>query len=227
MPLEILTAAGFLEFLNPENLLEALGTYALVGVVLIIFAECGLLVGFFLPGDSLLFATGMFIAQGFIPINIWWACLLLTAAAFLGNVVGYWVGAKAGPRLFARQDSRIFKQEYVDKTQAFFDKYGNRAIVMARFVPIVRTFITAMAGVGRMDYRRYLIYSGIGAVIWATGVTLLGYFLGSIPFVKNNVEIMLLAIVFVSAIPMVWEYIKHRRERASESAPDAVPADVD
>lgn len=227
MSAEFLTAAGFLEFLNPENLLEALGTYALVGVMLIIFAECGLLIGFFLPGDSLLFATGMFIAQGFIPINIWWACVLLTAAAFLGNVVGYWVGAKAGPRLFARQDSRIFKQEYVDKTQAFFDKYGNRAIVMARFVPIVRTFITAMAGVGRMEYRRYLVYSGIGAVIWATGVTLLGYFLGSIPFVKNNLEIMLLAIVLVSALPMLWEYAKHRRERAAEPAPAAVGADAE
>lgn len=227
MSAEILTAAGFLEFLNPENLLEALGTYALVGVVLIIFAECGLLIGFFLPGDSLLFATGMFIAQGFIPVNIWWACVLLTAAAFLGNVVGYWVGAKAGPRLFARQDSRIFKQEYVDKTQAFFDKYGNRAIVMARFVPIVRTFITAMAGVGRMDYRRYLIYSGIGALIWGTGVTLLGYFLGSIPFVKDNVEIMLLAIVLVSAVPMVWEYVKHRRERAAGPAAATVGADAE
>ncbi len=201
-----------MDYLNPEELLTALGNYALVGVALIIFAECGLLIGFFLPGDSLLFVTGLFVAQGFITTSIWWVCVVLTVAAVLGNIVGYWIGYKAGPKLFSKQDSRIFKQEYVDKTHAFFEKYGSKAIVLARFVPIVRTFITAIAGVARMDYRTYVIYSAIGGTIWATGVTLLGYFLGNIPFVKDNIELMLLLVVFVSVLPVVYEFIKHRRE---------------
>lgn len=203
--------AGITDYLNPEELLTALGNYALIGVVLIIFAETGLLIGFFLPGDSLLFITGMFIAQGFIDTPIGVACLLLTAAAILGNMTGYWIGFKSGPKLFSRQDSKIFKQEYVDKTHEFFEKYGNKAIVLARFVPIVRTFITAVAGVARMDYRRFVVYSAIGGVLWATGVTLAGYFLGNIPFVKEHIEMILLLVVFVSVLPMVIEYIRHRR----------------
>ncbi|MDQ1247644.1 MAG: rane-associated protein [Actinomycetota bacterium] len=209
--------AGITDYLNPEELLTALGNYALVGVVLIIFAETGLLIGFFLPGDSLLFITGMFIAQGFISTPIGVACLLLTAAAILGNMTGYWIGYKSGPKLFSRQDSKIFKQEYVDKTHEFFEKYGNKAIVLARFVPIVRTFITAVAGVARMDYRRFVIYSAIGGVLWATGVTLAGYFLGNIPFVKDHIELILLLVVFVSVLPMVVEYIRHRRAQGQDT----------
>lgn len=204
--------ASILDFLNPEELLTALGNYALIGVALIIFAECGLLIGFFLPGDSLLFITGLFVAQGFITAPIWWVCVVLTVAAVLGNIVGYWIGYKAGPKLFAKEDSKIFKKEYVEKTHVFFEKYGSKAIVLARFVPIVRTFITAIAGVARMDYRTYVIYSAIGGTIWATGVTLLGYFLGNVPFVKNNIELMLLLVVLVSILPVVYEFIKHRRE---------------
>jgi membrane-associated protein len=214
--------ASILEYLDPTKLLEALGVYAFVGVVLIIFAECGLLIGFFLPGDSLLFATGMFIASGAIGVNIWVACAVLTVAAVVGNIVGYWVGAKAGPKLFSRQDSKIFKKEYVDKTHDFFEKYGNKAIVLARFVPIVRTFITATAGVAGMDYRKFVTYSAIGGVLWATGVTLLGYFLGTIPFVKENIEIMLILIVLISVVPMVIEYLKHRRAASKESATPSV-----
>ena len=202
------------EWLDPQTLLTGLGDIAFWVVLGIIFAECGLLIGFFLPGDSLLFITGLFIASGFISINIWLACLLLLTAAIVGNAVGYGIGYKVGPALFRREDSRLFKKEYVEKTHAFFDKYGGRAIILARFVPIVRTFITAIAGVARMDFRRFMLFTAIGGVIWAVGVTLAGYFLGTIPFVKDNIEAILLLVVLVSVIPIVWEFVKHRRQRA-------------
>lgn len=208
-----LTALGP-EWLDPQTLLTSLGDVAFWVVLGIIFAECGLLIGFFLPGDSLLFITGLFIASGFISINIWLACLLLLTAAIVGNAVGYAIGYKVGPALFRREDSRLFKREYVEKTHAFFDKYGGRAIILARFVPIVRTFITAIAGVARMDFRRFMVFTAIGGIIWAVGVTLAGYFLGTIPFVKDNIEAILLLVVLVSVIPIVIEFVKHRRQRA-------------
>ena len=200
---------------DPEAMLKSLGAVAFWVSLAIIFAECGLLIGFFLPGDSLLFIVGMLIAQGFIAVNIGVAILLLILAAILGNIVGYWIGLKAGPSLFKRPDSRFFKKEYVEKTHAFFEKYGARAIVMARFVPVVRTFITAIAGVGKMDFRKFVVFSFIGAVLWAGLVTLAGYFLGNIEFVKKNIEIILILVVFISILPLIFEYIKHRRERAA------------
>ena len=209
---------ALLEFLDPENILNWLGPLALIGVTFIIFAECGLLIGFFLPGDSLLFVTGLFIAQGFIQTPIWLACVILAIAAIVGNATGYWIGFKAGPRLFNKPDSRFFRKEYVDKTHEFFEKYGPRAIVLARFVPIVRTFITAMAGVGRMDFRVYMIYSAIGGILWAAGVTYLGYLLGNVPFVKDHIELILLAVVGISVLPIVFEYVKHKREARAAAA---------
>ena len=196
-----------------QQLLTDLGPIAFWVVVAIIFAECGLLIGFFLPGDSLLFITGLLIAQSIIGVNIWLASLILVVAAILGNVVGYWIGHKAGPALFRRPDSKLFRQEYVDKTHEFFERYGARAIILARFVPVVRTFITAVAGVGRMDFRRFFVFSAIGAVLWAGLVTIAGYFLGNIPFVKNNIELILILVVVVSIIPIVVEYVRHRREK--------------
>ena len=209
------------EWLDPQNL-DRFGTAAFWIALGIIFAECGLLIGFFLPGDSLLFMVGLFIASGVIDIPIQVACLLLSIAAVAGNMTGYWIGYRAGPPLFTRPDSRLFRQEYVDKTHAFFAKYGSRAIVLARFVPIVRTFITAMAGVGRMDLRTYALYSTIGGVLWATGVTLLGYYLGTIPFVKDHIELILIGIVGLSIIPIGIETFRHRRQAAE--APAAEPA---
>jgi membrane-associated protein len=200
--------------LNPETILTNFGDIAFWVVLGIIFAECGLLIGFFLPGDSLLFVTGLFIAQGFISMNIWLGAILLTIAAIVGNAVGYWIGKKAGPALFRKPDSKLFKRVYVEKTGHFFEKYGARAIVMARFVPIVRTFITAMAGMGGMNFRRFITFSAIGGVIWAGGIAILGYFLGNIEFVKKNIELILLLVIFVSVIPVVIEWIKHRRQRA-------------
>ena len=186
-------------WLDPDRLLT---TFGLVGILVIVFAECGLLVGFFLPGDSLLFTAGLFVAAGSLDVPLWLLCLLITIVAIAGNLVGYWIGRKAGPPFFERPDSRLFKQEYVDKTIAFFDKYGARAIVLARFVPIVRTFITVIAGVGRMDFRRYAIYSSIGGVLWGTGVTLLGYYLGGFEFVSSNIEVILIAIVADLGLPI-------------------------
>jgi membrane-associated protein len=201
-------------WLDPENIIRSLGAFALVGVCLIIFAECGLLIGFFLPGDSLLFVTGLFVASGAIATPIWLTCLLLSICAFVGNVTGYWIGRKVGPALFNKPDSKLFKQEHVDKTHDFFERYGARAIILARFVPIVRTFITAVAGVGQMDVRKFFSYSAIGGVLWATGMTVLGYFLGNIPWIKENLEAMAILIVFLSVLPIIVEYVRARREKA-------------
>jgi membrane-associated protein len=202
-------------FLDPQHILESLGPWALWGAVAIIFAECGLLIGFFLPGDSLLFITGMFTSQGFIHLNLVLVCLLLTVAAIIGNLVGYAIGYRAGPAIFNRDDSRLFKASHVERTHAFFEKHGVKAIVLARFVPIVRTFITVVAGVGRMPFRSYAIFSTIGAFLWATGVTVLGYFLGQVAFIRDNVEVILIVVVLVSVTPIAIEALRHRRQVAS------------
>ena len=208
------------EWLKPDTILVWLGPWALVGLAAIIFAECGLLLGFFLPGDSLLFTAGLFVAGGTLSTPLWAVCTLLVVAAVLGNACGYWIGRSAGPAVFDRPRSRLFKPQHVLKTQEFFDRYGNRAIVLGRFVPVVRTFITVMAGVGRMDARRYLGYSLIGGVAWAAGVTLLGFWLGQFAFVKANIELMLVAIVLLSVLPMVVEVVRARRH-ASRTPGDA------
>ncbi len=206
-----------LDWLDPAYLLDQFGDYAMWGAAAVIFAECGLLVGFFLPGDSLLFTVGLLVSQDKISYPLWLCCLVLFVAAIAGNACGYAIGATAGPRVFQREDSRIFKATYVDKTRVFFDAYGNRAIVLARFVPIVRTFITVMAGVGDMGFRRFMVYSAVGGALWASGVTLLGYYLGQISFVRNNIEAMLLAIVLVSVVPIGIEYLRARTAQKARS----------
>jgi membrane-associated protein len=208
-----------IDWLDPEYLLNAMGDFAFWGLLFIIFAECGLFA--LLPGDSLLFVAGLFIAHGWEhspPIAV--ACVLISLAAWLGNLSGYAIGHKVGPALFRKPDARLFKQEYVDKTYAFFDRYGNRAIVLARFVPIVRTFITMAAGVGRMSFTRFATYSAIGAVLWGTGITLLGYWLGQITFIKDNIDLIALAIVFVSVIPMIVEVLRERSRNRNEQYDD-------
>lgn len=204
--------ASVTEWLNPVNLLHRMGSLALVGVILIIFAECGLLIGFFLPGDSLLFVTGMFVASDVIEVPIALVVVVLIVAAVLGNLVGYWVGRKIGPPLFHRPDSRLFRQEYVVKSHSFFEKYGSQAILLARFVPIVRTFITATAGIAEMSFRKYAMFSAIGGAVWAGGVTLLGFYLGTVPIVADHVELMLIVIVLLSVIPIAIEAHRHRRQ---------------
>jgi len=200
------------EWLRPDTIIAWLGPWALVGLALIVFAECGLLLGFFLPGDSLLFTAGLFVATGAIGSPLWLVCMVLVVAAMVGNALGYWIGRAAGPAVFDKPRSRLFKPAHVARTQVFFARYGNRAVVLGRFVPIVRTFITVMAGVGRMDARRYLTYSLVGGVAWAAGVTVLGYWLGQVPFVRENIELMLILIVFLSILPIIVEVVKARRE---------------
>jgi membrane-associated protein len=207
------------EWLQPAVIIEWLGPWAVVGLALIVFAECGLLLGFFLPGDSLLFTAGLFVAQGAIQAPLWLICLILVASAFVGNVVGYYIGRAAGPAIFDKPESRLFKPKHVARTQEFFDKYGTRAIVLGRFVPIVRTFITVMAGVGQMDAKRYLTFSFIGGVLWAAGVTLLGFWLGQFAFVRENIEFMLILIVLLSVVPIVVEIIRARRAPGTHAAP--------
>jgi membrane-associated protein len=212
-PLLATLAVGLLSYLNPETLLESVGGVALWVSAGIIFAECGLLIGFFLPGDSLLFVVGLFTGNGTIPQPIWLVCAVLFVAALAGNVVGYWVGYKAGPTLFRRPNSRLFKQEYVESTERFFARYGGMAIILARFVPIARTFITAMAGVGKMDFRRYLLFSTIGALLWAVGLTLLGYLFGNVPWIKDNLEVTIIVIVLASVVPVAIHRLLDRRNR--------------
>lgn len=194
-------------WLDPNHLIS---TFGLIGALVVIFAECGLLIGFFLPGDSLLFTLGLLVADDRIHQPLWLVCVLVCIAAVAGNQVGYLIGRQAGPALFNRPDSRLFKQEYVDKTYAFFERHGPRAIILARFVPIVRTFITVIAGVGRMNYRTYSVYSLIGGVLWGAGVTLLGYALGGVAFVRNNIEAILIGIVLLSVIPIGVELLRKR-----------------
>lgn len=209
------------EWLQPDTIITWLGPWALIGLAVIVFVECGLWL-FFLPGDSLLFTAGLFVASGVLGYPLWFVCVILTVAAFLGNVCGYYIGRWTGPAIFDRPNAKLLKPGHVAKTQAFFDKYGNRAIVMARFVPVVRTFITVMAGVGKMDPRRFFIYSAVGGVLWAAGITVLGYFLGQIAFVRENIDLMLVLIVLLSVLPIIIELIKARREarhaRAAEPA---------
>lgn len=198
------------DWMDPSYLLEQYGGAFFWISLAIVFIECGLLFPI-LPGDSLLFAVGLFVATGQVHVNLGLAILALCAAAFLGNVAGYEIGRAIGTPLYER-DGRILKKKYFDETTAFFDKHGNKALVIGRFVPIVRTFITVVAGVSRMERRRFFTWSAIGAVLWAAGLTLIGYFLGkSFPGLQDKLEIVILLIVAVSVVPMLFEYIKHRR----------------
>ena len=185
------------------TIVEWFGPWAIVGVMLVIFAETGLLVGFFLPGDSLLFTLGMFVGTGAVGVHIWVAAPLVWLAAIIGNQTGYAIGRKAGPAIFNRPDSRLFKKEYVDRTAAFFERHGGKAVTLAQFVPIVRTFTPVMAGVGKMHYRHFLLFNAIGATFWAFAITWLGYFLGNITWIQENIDWMILVIVFVSVLPMI------------------------
>ncbi|MHA3704914.1 DedA family protein [Jatrophihabitans sp. YIM 134969] len=211
--------------LDPDYLVN---TFGLIGLYVIIFAECGLLIGFFMPGDSLLFAAGLLIASGVFDVPLWAVLVGVPIAASAGSLVGYWIGRKAGPALFDRPDGRIFKRKYVTQAHEFFEARGPFAIIAGRFVPVVRTFITVIAGASRMDFRRYAIFSIGVSVVWGVGFPLLGYFLGGIEFVKNNVEAIALLIAVVSILPVVLEFLKHRRRnKAAAARPDEDPAAVE
>ena len=199
------------EWLAPENLIGAFGAFAVLGVCAIVFIETGLLVGFFLPGDSLLFTAGLLVATDVIQTPIWIVAPLIALSAFIGDQVGYQIGRASGPKIFNRPNSRLFRQEYVDKTSDYFERFGGRTIIIARFVPIVRTFAPVVAGVGHMRYRTFVTYNIIGALLWGVGVTLLGYWLGQFAFVQKYLEPILIAIVLFSVIPVAVELLRARR----------------
>ena len=210
------------EWLDAANLITTIvkwfGPWAILGVMLVIFAETGLLIGFFLPGDSLLFTLGMFVGTGAIGVHIWVAAPLVWLAAVAGNQTGYLIGRKAGPAIFNKPDSRLFKQEYVERTSDFFERHGGKAVTLAQFVPIVRTFTPVIAGVGKMHYRHFITFNVLGATFWAFGITWLGYFLGSFEWIRENIDTMILVIVFISVAPMlasaISKVIKSRRQKS-------------
>jgi membrane-associated protein len=207
-----LVPAALIPWLDPENLIQGFGAFALLGVCFIVFAETGLLVGFLLPGDTLLIITGLLTFQGVIGIPILWVCLAISVAAFLGGEVGYLIGHKAGPRVFERRETGLFSIENVKRTNHFFERFGGFAVVVARFVPIVRTFAPVAAGVGHMHYGKYTLYNAIGALVWGTGLTYVGYLLGYIPplsdFVTKYIDLILLAAVATAVIPTVYHYVR-------------------
>ncbi|MFF0464011.1 DedA family protein [Streptomyces mexicanus] len=207
-------------WLDPNYLLDTFGIW---GLLLVVFAESGLLIGFFLPGDSLLFTCGLLITSHQMDFPLWAAIALICLAAVLGDQAGYMFGRKVGPSLFNRPDSRLFKQENVTKAHEFFEKYGPKSLVLARFVPIVRTFTPIIAGVSGMRYRSFLVFNVIGGVLWGAGVTLLGSWLGNIAFVKNNIEAILILIVLVSVVPVAIELLRARAKGKGEPQPPAVP----
>ncbi|RBY83896.1 DedA family protein [Geodermatophilus sp. TF02-6] len=179
----------------------------------VLFAECGLLVGFFLPGDSLLFTTGLLAAGGLVA-PLWVLVVLLPVAAVAGNLVGWWIGHRAGPAVFDRPGSRLFRPQHVERARRFFERHGARTVFLARFVPVVRTFATVMAGVARMDFRRFALLSVVGGVVWAAGVTVLGYWLGHVAVVRDHVELFVLGVVAVSLVPVAVEALRTRRRTA-------------
>ncbi|MEO5535773.1 MAG: VTT domain-containing protein [Pseudolysinimonas sp.] len=224
--------AGLIPWLDPAAIINAAGPWAVLVVCIIIFAETGLLIGFILPGDTLLIISGLLTFTGAekgtgILLPIWLVCLGISFAAFAGGEVGYLIGHKAGPRIFEQKESGLFSKENVVRTNKFFDRFGLLAIVAARFVPIVRTFAPVAAGVGHMNYRRYSLFNAMGAILWGTGLTLAGYFLGYVTpladFVTEYIDLFLLFAVACAVVPTVIHGIrlnmKARRERAAGGVP--------
>jgi membrane-associated protein len=190
------------------------GTWTYLILFVIIFVETGLVVMPFLPGDSLLFAAGAFAATG--ALDPWAVFLLLAFAAILGDTVNYWIGHRIGPRVF-REDVRFLKREYLERTQRFYEKHGGKTIFLARFVPIIRTFAPFVAGVGAMTYGHFITYNVVGGIAWVTIFTFLGYFFGTLPFVQDNFTFVVLAIIFISVLPAVYEVIKERMRSARKA----------
>lgn len=218
IPLSIMSE--FLDFfLHLDDKLQAIisdyGTTTYIILFLIIFIETGVVIWPFLPGDSLLFAAGTFAAVG--SLNIWVLIILLFIAAFLGDTVNYLIGKHLGLKILQKKrknGKQLIKQEYIDKTHAFYDKHGPKTIILARFVPIVRTFAPFVAGIGEMNYKKFISYNIIGGAVWVTGLSLLGFFFGNIPIVRENFEIVILGIIFVSVLPIIFEFVRHRRKKS-------------
>lgn len=217
LALPIAKASLLPSWLDPAVMLNGLTPAVLAVLCLVLFIESSIFP--ILPGDTLLFTAGVLTASGAIHAPLWLVCVLGVLAAIVGNVVGFGIGYKAGPAL-VKPDSRFFKKAYVDKTHEFLEKHGSKAVIIARFVPIVRTFVTWLAGIGRMDPRKYFTYTVIGAILWVVGITVLGYVLGDNHFVKSNIDIMAIVIGVFSLVPIVIEYWRNRGKK-----PAADPVD--
>jgi membrane-associated protein len=194
-------------FLDPQTIVHA----GYVAIALVVFAECGLLIGFFLPGDSLLFIAGFLASQPGSGVEIWPLSLICAVAAAVGPVVGYWYGAWAGPRLFNRADSLWFRKQHLMRAHEFYDRHGGKALVLARFMPVVRTFAPVVAGVGTMSYPRFIVYTMVGAVLWAMGMTWLGYFLGGL-IPSQYLEPIVVVIILLSITPPIIHFLRDRRK---------------
>jgi membrane-associated protein len=221
-----------------NEIIQDYGVWTYLILFLIIFCETGLVVTPLLPGDSLLFAAGALAATTGSPLNVVFLFFLLTVAAILGDTVNYWIGSYIGPKAFSSK-SRFLKKEYLDRTHEFYEKYGGKTIIIARFVPIVRTFAPFVAGVGSMTYWRFIVYNVVGGILWVAVCVFFGYTFGNIPFVKKNFSLVVLAIIFISILPGLVEFIRHRLRqsgermpaeghligKSKEAAPDQVPID--
>jgi membrane-associated protein len=212
-----------IEFLDADWLIRWFGPFILLGVAGIVFVETGFIVLSFLPGDSLLFTVGLLTATGVVDFPIYVTVLVIFVAAFAGDQLAYFIGRKAGPAVFKREKSRFFNPENVERTNAFFEKHGGKAILIARFLPVFRAFVPVAAGVGRMRYRTFVTFNLLGALAWGVGLTLLGYFLGQIQFVADYSEYFIIAIVLLSGIPILRELYKAGRAKMVDRRND--PAD--
>lgn len=202
-------------FTNLKDLEGLIKWGGLTVLIIIVFAETGLLVGFFLPGDSLLITAGLIAAQGYLDIYVLNVTLIL--AAIIGDQVGYWFGKKTGPKIFKREKSLFFAKDHLVKAKHFYEKYGGRAIIYARFVPFARTFAPIVAGVGEMDYKKFVSFNIFGGIFWVTSMTLLGYFFGNIPFIKKNFEFVIIGVIILSIVPIIVGYLSHRKETRLKS----------
>jgi len=197
------------------NLEELIKWGGLTVLIIIVFAETGLLIGFFLPGHSLLITAGLIAAQGYFDIYVLNVSLIL--AAIIGDQVGYVFGRKTGPKLFNREKSLLFDKDHLIKAKHFYEKYGGRAIIYARFVPFARTFAPIVAGIGQMDYRKFISFNIFGGILWVASMTLLGYFFGNIPFIKKNFEYVIIGVILLSVMPVIFGYLSHRKEQKLKS----------
>ena len=220
---------ALIPWLDPQAIINAAGPWALLVVCFIVFAETGLLIGFLLPGDTLLIISGLLThTSDIFGLNIWIVSLLIALAAFLGGEAGYWIGHKGGPAVFERKQSGLFSVKNVERTNAFFERFGALAVILARFVPIVRTFAPVAAGIGHMNWRRYTLYNFIGAMLWGFGLTMLGYIIAFVPFIRDFVtayiDLILLAAVGGTAIITLIHYLNERRKSKRDAARGQEPA---
>lgn len=209
-----------IDFLDSGWLIGWFGSFVLLGVAAVVFIETGFIVLSFLPGDSLLFTVGLLTATGGVPFPIWLTCLVIFVAAFSGDQLAYYIGRKAGPAVFSREQNRFFNPQNVERTNAFFAKHGGKSVIIARFLPVFRAFVPVAAGVGKMAYRTFVLYNLAGSFLWGVGLTLVGYVLGQIEFVAKYSEYFIIAIVLMSGIPILTELFRGvrstRRARTAE-----------